>query len=183
MSTARIQFWHEKEQWLYYAPFFQSERWDLRAHKGFKKYLNKSIKVHKDIKPNYESLISFENSLNNMILDKREICEVIRLTTCGASHKQLFILYLAQKKLTQLLARRNMSVAFIITEQAMEVSFYQSLGKDIFLLVGQCDLKDTGNITYKGISIIKKLDIQFSKLTYSDYKKKCFSQKDSEAIS
>lgn len=175
VSTARINGGSNINNWLYFSSFFQSDLWDITVNHTIEQDLNRKINLLPEAKFNYSNVRTFENCLLSSIADRNIICEVIRLTASGNSYNQLFILYLAQKKITHLLHINHMELAFIVTEQAMEVAFYNSLGGNIFQNIGTADILETGELTYKGISFISELEHQFNRLNFAQYKRKCIS--------
>lgn len=177
VSTARIQTWSQRSQWLYFSAFFQSPAWTPYLQPGFEQHLRTQLALNEHAILDASSIVALDSSLSESILDKGRICEILRLTTSGNTLQCAFIIYLAQKRLMSLLRARQFAVGFVVIEQPLMMRYYAQLTSGEYLYTAICNLQDTGNPTFKGLWLIDKLDQQLSATTYKEYKNSVFNQK------
>ncbi len=177
VSSARIQYWQHRDEWLYLSPFFQSRAWTPSIAPHFQQTLEAQhiLRPHSHIDPS--SISALDSSLTESIIDKQAICEILRLTASGNTLQCSFILYLAQKHMMALLYERALALGFVVIEQPLMMSYYDSLSDNEYLYTAECNLQDTGNSTYKGLWIIDKLNQQLKTTSYKEYKRRVFLQR------
>ncbi|SHI27925.1 Acyl-homoserine-lactone synthase LuxM [Vibrio aerogenes CECT 7868] len=166
VSTAKIQYW-DQCQWLYFSPFFQSDNWVVMPKETTINDMVSSGLLNGCL--DYSNASSFENDLIYSIPDKSKMCEIIRLTVSRINIDESFVLYLAQKRLVNILYEHHLLFGFIIVEQPLIVNYYKTLNHDEYLCTSKSNLLDTGNDTYKGIWLIDKLKKNFDRLSYDGY--------------
>ena len=177
VSTARIQYWHQRHDWLYFSAFFQSSVWQPYIEDNFEEKLRQHIKLNSHGCIDANSITTLDSSMSELISDKKQICEILRLTTSGNSMQCTFIIYLAQKHIMALLNERNFTLGFVVIEQPLMMYYYASLSEGEYLYTAISNLQDTGNPTYKGLWLIDKLHRQLSQTTYKEYKQRVLTQK------
>ncbi|MBF4444022.1 acyl-homoserine-lactone synthase, partial [Vibrio anguillarum] len=72
------------------------------------------------------------------------VCEVLRLTVSGNAQQKLYFLYLAQKKLIQILNQMGYKIGFTIIEQPFILNFYQTIEPKSYFRSGYNDLNNNG---------------------------------------
>ncbi|SHO57248.1 acyl-homoserine-lactone synthase [Vibrio quintilis] len=179
ISTAKIQFWSKDTDWLYLSPFFVSDNWKLCSKvSSLQKNLNEFIPIYNRHLLKFNSSAELDKKFIELIHNKENICEVIRLTVCGSTKQKSFLLYLAQKRMISLLEDINITLGFVITGQPLIVNYYKSLEDNAYINISKNNLNDTRNYsyTYKGLWVINKLNRHFQESDYRTYKKKSIQQ-------
>nr|MBF4279964.1 acyl-homoserine-lactone synthase [Vibrio anguillarum] len=98
------------------------------------------------------------------------VCEVLRLTVSGNAQQKLYFLYLAQKKLIQILNQMGYKIGFTIIEQPFILNFYQTIEPKSYFRSGYNDLNNNGKQSYRGFWIIERMDKVFSDTNFRDYR-------------
>ncbi len=177
VSTARIQYWHQRSDWLYFSPFFQSNIWQPYLQPEFEQILRQNLQLEQNGRLDCSSIAALDSSLSELILNKSRICEILRLTTSGNTIQCAFIIYLAQKHIMSLLHAQQFSLGFVVIEQPLMMYYYASLTNGEYLYTAASNLQDTGNSTFKGLWLIEKLNQQLRTTSYKEYKQRVFTQK------
>ncbi|OBU27042.1 acyl-homoserine-lactone synthase [Photobacterium kishitanii] len=178
-STALLQGWEKRDNWLTFDPFFQNNRWHVDINEKKLNMLRQtsifSDTFHFTQRPS--CVLEFELLLVKSLIDEKAICEILRLTVSGSSAKRQFFLYQSQKMLVQKLSEQGNTLAFTIIEQPSMILFYQALNSEGHIIspyinTSYQDVNSNGIITYKGLWLTKSLNELFQKNSFKDYKKK-----------
>ena len=178
-STALIQGWELRDNWLTFDPFFQNSRWQVDVNEKKLNALRQTGVFSDALSFTFHpsSILEFESQLVDTLIDYKAICEVLRLTVSGPLAKRSFFLYQCQKMIAQALCERGYDIVFTIIEQPTMILFYNALNQDPHLMpsyinTGYQDVNGNGCITYKGFWLTKCINEGFKKNSYKDYKKK-----------
>lgn len=181
-STALIQGWELRDNWLTFNPFFQDSRWQVDVtEKKLNALRQTGIFSNKlDFIPS--SVLDFEYQLTKTLVDEKVICEVLRLTVSGPSAKRQFFLYQSQKMLMNILNEQGKHLVFTIIEQPSMILFYQALNRDShtefpYINTAYQDVNESGLVTYKGFWLTKRLSGFFNQNNFKNYKKKIISMR------
>ena len=185
-STALIQGWELRDNWLTFDSFFQNNRWQVDVNE---KKLNalRQTGVFSDMFHFTQSpscVLEFELLFVKSLIDEKAICEILRLTVSGSSAKRQFFLYQSQKMLAQKLSEQGNTLALTIIEQPSMILFYQALNSEghtisPYINTSYQDVNSNGIITYKGLWLTKSLNELFQKNSFKDYKKKIIQMRKS----
>lgn len=177
ISTALIQSWGRRQNWLSFDAFFQHSKWQLclpdHAHSVFKKVGIFSEDLVLDTK----SVADFEMSLSRQLIRTESVCEVLRLTVSGTQEQRMYHLYLGQKMLMRELVKNGFSLAFTIIELPAMLHFYQSLESPAYMHSSYQDINKNGLVTYKGFWLPDLLRDKFNQNSFRDYNKKIIKQR------
>lgn len=168
-ATALIQGWNSLQTWLSFDPFFHNDQWHLCLPEHAVSTLQKTEVLTEQFQIDVKSVESFESSLKNQVSSPESICEILRLTVSGKKESRHFNLYLAQKKLVQLLVDHDIRLALTIIDSPVMLDFYQSLDTHSYMHSCFRDINGTGKITYKGFWITHALNKQFIKHNFRSY--------------
>ncbi|MEZ8130387.1 autoinducer synthase [Enterovibrio norvegicus FF-33] len=179
LSTALIQRWQHRDNWLTFDPFFQTESWTLIASNEKIQTLERSGIFHKPLKNklNLGSVAAFDYSLLQTITQKRAVCEIIRMAIGGPREKLNHILYLTLKYLTVKLADIGLEAAYTIVEQPSILAFYGSVNNDSkgtlpYVSICQQKVEGTDLTTYQGIVFTGPMSQAFEHCSFRDYNKR-----------
>ncbi|WP_407333016.1 acyl-homoserine-lactone synthase [Enterovibrio sp. 27052020O] len=179
LSSALIQRWKQRDNWLTFEPFFQTESWTLIASNEKIQTLEKSGIFHNPLKNilNLSSVANFDFSLLRAITRKDAVCEIIRMAIGGPKEKLNHILYLTLKYLTVKLADIGLEAAYTIVEQPSILAFYGSINNDSngalpYVSLCQQQVAGTGLTTYQGIVFTGPMSQAFEQCSFRDYNKR-----------
>ena len=185
VSSALIEPCHDKENWLFFDDFFQSNRWkktqDIRAINQFFPAISPHKYTHNT--SFYElSCSELENAMFSSIVDKASMCGVIRFTVNGPKTKMNYHMYLAQKGLANALFLSGRDMIFSIIEQPAMILFYQAMNnieKNYmpFVFTGSQDINNSGLVTYKGICMTKNASYVFNRYSFKEYNVKIIQRR------
>ncbi|PSU98195.1 acyl-homoserine-lactone synthase [Photobacterium kishitanii] len=178
-STALIQGWELRDNWLTFNPFFQNSHWQVDVNEKKLNALRQTGIFSDALSFTYHpfSILEFETQLADTLIDDKAICEVLRLTVSGPSAKRQFFLYQSQKMLMKILHEQGKPIVFTIIEQPSMILFYQALNRDShtelpYINTAYQDVNASGLVTYKGFWLTKHLSELFKQNSFKDYKKK-----------
>lgn len=171
VASARIQLWNERHNWLSFSPFFSNEDWQLCLPSDIIHRCLQTKIFKENYIPNFDSVYSFEKKFIDNILEKKRICEIIRLSVSGNLQECIFYLFLVQKNIIRELDERGFYMAFLIIEQPWLLNFYQEFELNGYFSSSYKNLNDTGRKTYKGFWIIPNLKNDLMNTSFKDYKK------------
>jgi len=182
ISSALIEPYQEKHNWLFFNPFFQSKKWknesSIEELSAFFPNMLNSLPQSSNQLPCSE----LEHSIFSSIKDKNTVCGVIRFTINGKKTKLNYYMYLAQKGLANALYNSGRDMIFSIIEQPAMVYFYQAMN-DIdkknppFIFTSAQDINQTGLITYKGICLTKNTTNVFNQYDFKLYNVKIIQRR------
>ncbi|MFM2482084.1 acyl-homoserine-lactone synthase [Celerinatantimonas sp. YJH-8] len=169
VSTALIQNWEDRKNWLSFDEFFQGKRWHSCIPKDACNTLYKTGIFNQTIfrNPNYE----YESTFSELLIKPESICEVLRLTVSGPKLLRYFLLYLCQKHLMQQLVNNGKKIAFTIIEQSLMLNLYSQLGCQCYINHSFCDINNSHQITYKGFWVTEELSKKLNNCDYNIYKR------------
>ncbi|QMV14030.1 acyl-homoserine-lactone synthase [Vibrio spartinae] len=168
VSTALIQHWQERENWLTFDPFFQGDGWYSCLSNETKMHLYKTGLFYNSIMQHVE--LEFESSFSECIKNTDAVCEVLRLTVSGSKNLRFFLLYLCQKLLMKQLVKYGKKLSFTIIEQPIMLNLYKALDRVCYLNRSYCDINQENVLTYKGFWLNEELGNALSEYNYSEYK-------------
>ena len=185
ISSALIEPYYQKKNWLFFDDFFQSNRWDkVENSKHIEQFFPK-LSSQKNQSCDYFNKLScseLENAMFSSIVDKTRMCGVIRFTVNGPKIKLNYHMYLAQKGLANALFLSGRDMIFSIIEQPAMILFYQEMSSIErchipFIFTGSQDINISGLITYKGICLSKNASYVFNRYNFQDYNVKIIQRR------
>lgn len=185
ISSALIEPYHDKKNWLFFDNFFQSNRWNKADNSESIEQFFPNLSSQTNQQYDYFNDLScseLENAMFSSIVDKTSMCGVIRFTVNGPKIKLNYHMYLAQKGLANALFLSGRDMIFSIIEQPAMILFYQemnSIEKDHmpFVFTGSQDINNSGLITYKGICLTKNASYVFNRYNFKDYNVKIIQRR------
>lgn len=177
ISSALIESYKKKDDWLFFDDFFQSNKWvNENSFNTISSYFPKldSLLTSTQKHLSLVSVSELENAMFHSIEDKTSICGVIRFTISGQTSKINYHMYLAQKGLANALYDTGRDMIFSIIEQPAMVLFYQAMNsvndsKPPFLFTSSQDINHTGLVTYKGICLTNNASHAFDQCNFKSY--------------
>lgn len=185
ISSALIEPYHDKVNWLFFDNFFQSDKWEKtqNIHKVAQLFPNMtSLSTQQDQTLEQLTCSELENEIFSSIVEKSTVCGVIRFTVNGAKPKMNYHMYLAQKGLAMALFHSKRTLIFSIIEQPAMVLFYQSMAcienDDVpFVFTGNQDINQSGLVTHKGICFTKNASSAFNRYNFREYNAKIIEKR------
>ncbi|MCK6261861.1 acyl-homoserine-lactone synthase [Vibrio sp. ZSDE26] len=176
VSSLRVQSWQDAQNWLHFDPFFQNKHWKMCLPSNLRERCLDTGLFDKQFSYEGNCNQSFEHSFSSHILDKSQVCEVIRLTVSGTASQGAFFLFLAQKRIMPHLEMKNFKLAYTITEQPWIVHFYETLKYGGYFHSSFRLLENSRHNTYKGFWVIPSLRYELEKIGYQTYKRRVVSK-------
>ncbi|CAM3133068.1 MULTISPECIES: acyl-homoserine-lactone synthase [Vibrio] len=177
VASALVQDWDNQTNWLSYTPQFTNNKWTFclpnQAYYEFYHYRlfdNQSL-------PSCDSLSEFDHYFKRTLSNTEQVCEVLRLAVNGSTQQKLYFLYLAQKKLMNLMHKSGYKFGFTVIEQVFMLNYYQSISENAYFHAGYCDINDDHRITYRGFWNFEKMAEALNNTQFREYKRAVFSQK------
>lgn len=191
ISSALIEHYQDKENWLFFDSFFLTEQWNkydiTPSLQHFSPQLKSRLTLPKNTNTNTNTNTMMcssvlENAIYSSIVDKKRVCGVIRFTINGPTRKLNHFLYLAQKGLANALYNSGRDMIFSIIEQPSMILFYQSINqleplKTPFIFTSSQDINSSGLITYKGICLTKNASYVFNQYNFKEYNVKIIQRR------
>ena len=185
ISSALIEPYQDKKNWLFFDDFFQSNQWKNETSINALRNIFPVFKEKLGCHPNNNfpmSSIAIEDSIYASIPNKADACGVIRFTVNGPSSKMNYYMYLAQKGLANALYQSGRHYIFSIIEQPAMVLFYQAMNQtnrscSPFLFTSSQDINKSGLITYKGICFTKHTSNVFNQYDFKFYNVKIIQRR------
>ncbi len=180
ISSALIEAYQDKKNWLFFNDFFQSDQWKSESSTESLPSFFPQIKTKLNT---YEASSSaIENTIFSSIVNKVSTCGVIRFTVNGESSKMNYYMYLAQKGLANALYKSGRHTIFSIIEQPAMVFFYQKMNQinqdaPVFMFTSSQDINKSGLITYKGICFTKNTSNVFNQYDFKSYNVKIIQRR------
>lgn len=185
ISSALIEPYHQKNNWLFFDNFFQSNKWSkVESSEAIAQYFP-DFSSQKKQPCDYFNTLScseLENAMFSSIVDKTRMCGVIRFTVNGPKMKLNYHMYLAQKGLANALFLSGRDMIFSIIEQPAMILFYQEMNcveKEHmpFFFTGSQDINNSGLVTYKGICLTKNARYVFNQYNFKEYNVKIIQRR------
>jgi acyl homoserine lactone synthase len=185
ISSALIEPYHQKKNWLFFDNFFQSNKWNkVESSEAIAQYFP-DFSSQKNQPCDYFNTLScseLENAMFSSIVDKTRMCGVIRFTVNGPKMKLNYHMYLAQKGLANALFLSGRDMIFSIIEQPAMILFYQEMNcveKEHmpFVFTGSQDINNSGLVTYKGICLTKNARYVFNQYNFKEYNVKIIQRR------
>jgi len=175
VSSALIQDWSQRKNWLSFDGFFDTPNWQpcTQQHDG------QSLLATGVFNQQILGEIQCENEQDfaRYLKEPDAICEVLRLTVSGTKAMRFALLYLCQKHLMKRLVESGKKLTFTIIEQPLMLDFYYSLDTVCYVNRTCRDINQTGVITYKGFWLNEALHHAFEQCTFSRYKTQILKQR------
>ncbi|WP_340479241.1 acyl-homoserine-lactone synthase [Vibrio anguillarum] len=169
VASMLVQDWSVNQTWLSYVPQFSNKQWQFCLPDHSYDVLME-LQLFKPALSKCDSLPEFDQQFQLQLVDKRAVCEVLRLTVSGNAQQKLYFLYLAQKKFMQVMHQVGYKIGFTIIEQPFMLSFYQAINPKAYFHCGYCDLNNDGVKTYRGFWNFESINRVFSNADFRDYK-------------
>ncbi|MGC7892810.1 acyl-homoserine-lactone synthase [Vibrio anguillarum] len=169
VASMLVQDWSVNQTWLSYVPQFSNKQWQFCLPDHSYDVLME-LQLFKPALSKCDSLPEFDQQFQLQLVDKRAVCEVLRLTVSGNAQQKLYFLYLAQKKFMQVMHQVGYKIGFTIIEQPFMLSFYQAINPKAYFHCGYCDLNNDGVKTYRGFWNFESMNRVFSNADFRDYK-------------
>ncbi|MDW6003656.1 acyl-homoserine-lactone synthase [Vibrio mangrovi] len=167
VSTALIQHWYERENWLSFDPFFTNSGWKNCLMEDSGKYLYQTGVFNKKF---FDTNVYNEYIIESNISDTHAVCEILRLTVSGPSRLRFFLIFLCQKHLAKQLIAIGKKLSYTIIELPIMLDLYDSFGKNCYLNSSSCDINNNGIKTYKGFWLNKEINNKFQNCSYKKYR-------------
>ncbi|MGR5284395.1 acyl-homoserine-lactone synthase [Vibrio maritimus] len=182
LSSAKIQRWNKKDDWLAFAPFFQSDSWKVSLN-------DRNIRT-------LEASGMFDGSLSNRLklstpqhLDQSfsqslalgdDCCELIRMAVSGSTSRLNTILYLSIKHIALFMKQVGMKGVYVITEQPALLYFFQSVNlysddPDCYVPMTYQQITPAKPYTYKGLILSDPMVKAIGECNYKQYYKQVLS--------
>lgn len=177
-ASARIQRWAQRDKWLAFDPFFQSDKWILSVTGEKIRSLEQSgvfVEGLKD-KVSISTPANLDRSLSQSVASEGAMCELIRLAVSGPTERMSQILFLTTKYLTLLLKSAKLELVYIITEQPAILFFFHSAnqvstnGKP-YIPLSHHQVNKSSPVTHKGFFISSKIADMLENCSFKDYYK------------
>ena len=170
VSSALIQSWEKRHNWLSYQHFFQNSQWKLNlSHEGLD-ILNNSGLFSPYLNVKYKNVLHFEQDFQEKLNGTRHLCEVLRLTVSGSVRQRVYFLYLAQKRLMAELVQRGYKFSLTIIEQPLMLRFYFRLQTKGYFNTSYQYINGADQATHKGVWNTSCLSKDFESIRFSQYK-------------
>ncbi|WP_232471984.1 acyl-homoserine-lactone synthase [Vibrio gazogenes] len=167
VSTALIQHWDKRENWLSFDPFFKNPKWQSCLTESSVEYLHQTGVFSKNIL----STIPYNDSIiEDNLLDTNAVCEILRLTVSGPHRLRIFLIFLCQKHLAKQLIAIGKKLSYTIVELSIMLDLYDFFGKESYLNSSCCDINNNNIKTYKGFWNNQGINDKFKNLNYEEYK-------------
>jgi len=167
-SSALIQNWSQKSQWLSYDTFFNNDNWESCIPPKASQLLYQTSVFNADII--HLTQCNNEHYFSYYIDDTDAVCEVLRLTISGSKKLRFFLLFLCQKHLVKQVVNYGKKITYTIIEQPLMLTLYQALGPECYINKARLDINKTGEVTYKGLWLNESLNKKLATCSYADYK-------------
>lgn len=169
VASMLVQDWSVNQTWLSYAQQFSNEQWQFCLPDHSYDVLME-LQLFKPALSKCDSLPEFDHQFRRQLTGTQAVCEVLRLTVSGNAQQKLYFLYLAQKKLIQILNQMGYKIGFTIIEQPFILNFYQTIEPKSYFRSGYNDLNNNGKQSYRGFWMIERMDKVFSDTNFRDYR-------------
>ena len=185
ISSALIEPYYDKKNWLFFDDFFQSNRWNKVENAETIAQFFPDFSSSKNQQYDYfnePSCSELENAIFSSIVNKKSMCGVIRFTVNGPKMKMNYHMYLAQKGLANALYLSGRDMIFSIIEQPAMILFYQEMNSiesehKPFVFTGSQDINNSGLITYKGVCLTKNASYVFNRYNFKEYNVKIIQRR------
>ena len=185
ISSALIEHYQDKENWLFFDSFFLTEQWNKYDITPSLQHFSPQLKSRLTLSKNKNTMMCssvLENAIYSSIVDKKRVCGVIRFTINGPKRKLNHFLYLAQKGLANALYNSGRDMIFSIIEQPAMILFYQAMNSIEtehmpFIFTSSQDINSSGLITYKGICLTKNASYVFNQYDFKEYNVKIIQRR------
>ncbi|ELB2804602.1 MULTISPECIES: acyl-homoserine-lactone synthase [Vibrio] len=170
VSSALVQGWHQRNNWLSYSPQFSNEQWQFCFPNHGYSVLNQLGILECRALTHEHTLIGFDAQFQSHVKNTEAVCEVLRLTVGGNIQQKLYFLYLAQKTMMSELYKAGYKLGFTIIEQVFMLNFYQSIDLSAYFHSGYRDINGDGTKTYRGFWNLGMMVEAFQDIQFRDYK-------------
>ncbi|MGF1743124.1 acyl-homoserine-lactone synthase [Vibrio profundum] len=170
VSSALIQSWEKRHNWLSYQSFFQNSQWKLNLSNDGLDILNNSELFSPPLNMKYKSVLHFEQDFQKKLNNTSHLCEVLRLTVSGSIRQRVYFLYLAQKRLMAELVQMGYKFSLTIIEQPLMLRFYSRLQTKGYFNTSYQYINGASQATHKGVWNTSCLSKEFESIRFSQYK-------------
>lgn len=170
VSTACIQAYKNKEEWLYLSNYFCRDEWRWNDFSKALEVLRRESNLNFNEYPK-----NFNDIVSKYFPSDFSACEIIRLTISGNRCNKLLLLYLSQVNLSRLLSLR-FRFSFIITENKQMLNLYNSSPNMSYINIG--DLADGKSIVFKGVIDLIKINEDLESINFKDFKSRTLRYKE-----
>ncbi|SJN58675.1 Acyl-homoserine-lactone synthase LuxM [Vibrio ruber DSM 16370] len=167
VSTALIQHWHKRENWLSFDPFFKNPKWQNCLVKDSVKYLYQTGVFSEKI---FDAKLYNDSIIEDNLSDTDAVCEILRLTVSGRHRFRIFLIFLCQKHLAKQLIAIGKKLSYTIIESPLMLDLYDFFGKECYLNHSCYDINNSNIKTYKGFWNNQEINNKFKNINYEEYK-------------
>ncbi|MGY3569424.1 acyl-homoserine-lactone synthase [Vibrio paucivorans] len=180
ISSALIQGWNRRSDWLSYHPSFQSPRWNFCLENQRQMELEQVFMLQGVEPQAFSNVADFEHDFESRLHNKEEICEILRLTISGEDRQKLFFLYIAQRYLAQQVVDAGFRYSLTIIDQPLMLRFYDNTHFDAYFHSSYCDINENKTLTFKGFWNNKIMLRAFLETDFRTYKRHIMKQRQKE---
>jgi acyl homoserine lactone synthase len=188
LSSAKIQRWNKRDDWLAFSPFFQSDKWKvslghrniraLEATGMFDGSLEHRLKL--------STPANLDQSFSQSLAMGHDCCELIRMAVSGPTSRLNTILYLSIKHIALFMKQVGMRGVYVITEQPALLYFFQSVNlytdePDCYVPMTFQQINPTKPYTYKGLILTNPMVKAIGDCNYKQYYKQVLSARKKSA--
>lgn len=179
VSSAKIQRWREKNDWLAFNPFFQSDNWTVSLEDRNIKALDFSGIFNDNLanKLNLTNPKDLDQSFVQNVKHGRDCCELIRMAIGAPVSKLNNILFLTIKYISIFMKQVGIKGVYAITEQPALLYFFQSVNlysdlNDCYVPMTYQQINPTAPQTYKGLILSAPMVKAIGECNYKQYYKR-----------
>ncbi|MCL9782029.1 acyl-homoserine-lactone synthase [Vibrio sp. S4M6] len=170
VSTALIQGWDKRKQWLSYNEYFQSKKWRYCLPNDSRLVLNRSGILKAPLKTKYLSTKDFECDFQNKLQSTNKVCEILRLSVSGTIKQKMYYLYLSQKHLVEKVFSLGYDFCLTIIDQPFLLNYYSKLSNNAYFSSSYYTANNVNHITYKGFWNTRVLMEHLRSCDFIEYK-------------
>ncbi|GAL33331.1 N-(3-hydroxybutanoyl)-L- homoserine lactone synthase LuxM [Vibrio maritimus] len=182
LSSAKIQRWNKKDDWLAFAPFFQSDNWKVSLSDRNIRTLESSGMFDGSLSNRLElsTPLQLDQSFSQSLALGHDCCELIRMAVSGSTSRLNTILYLSIKHIALFMKQVGMKGVYVITEQPALLYFFQSVNlysddPDCYVPMTYQQITPTKPYTYKGLILSDPMVKAIGECNYKQYYKQVLS--------
>ncbi len=182
LSSAKIQRWNKKDDWLAFAPFFQSDSWEVSLSDRNIRTLEASGMFDGSLSNRLELSTpqQLDQSFSQSLALGHDCCELIRMAVSGSTSRLNTILYLSIKHIALFMKQVGMKGVYVITEQPALLYFFQSVNlysedPDCYVPMTNQQITPTKPYTYKGLILSDPMVKAIGECNYKQYYKQVLS--------
>ncbi|GMQ48356.1 acyl-homoserine-lactone synthase [Vibrio sp. 10N] len=182
VASAKIQRWDKKQDWLAFAPFFQSDNWSVSINDRNIRALESSGLFDGALSDRLtlSTAQHLDTSFAQSLARGHDCCELIRMAVSGPARRLNTILYLSIKHIALFMEQVGIKGVYVITEQPALLYFFQSVNlysdePDCYVPMTYLRINPTKPYTYKGLILSNPMVKAIGECNYKQYYKQVLS--------